>query len=120
MSVRWQTIRGKQVLFVDYSGCTSEEDMLATYEEQARIQHGHGQKALVLSDMTGTSIGTAYMKRVTEGGKAHGEQLLEKAAFVGITGLKNILLDSYITLSGQKGKVASFATREEALDWLVE
>lgn len=120
MSVQWQMVRGRQVLIVDYAGCTTEEDMLATYEEQSRIQHELGERSLVLSDLTGTSIGSAYMKRVSEGGKAHGDQLLEKAAFVGITGLKNILLDSYIAVSGQKGKVRSFATREEALDWLVE
>jgi len=120
MGVQWMEHAGKRILYVDYSGCTTEEEMLATYELQAQQMRLQPSKSLVLSNFTGASVGSAYMKRVSEGGKSHGSDLLEKSAFVGITGLKNILLDGYASVTGLKDKIRTFDSEAEAFNWLVE
>lgn len=108
------------MLVVAYADCPSEAEMIATYEEQARLMHERGTPTLVLSDFTGSSIGSAFMKRVNEGSKAYGAELLERDALVGVTGLKTILLDGYLSVTGLKDRVRTFDDRADALAWLVE
>ncbi len=43
--------------------------------------------------------------------------MVEKTAVVGVTGLKKVLADAIAKFSGTHTKY--FATKEEALDWLV-
>lgn len=120
MSVEWRERAGKKYLYVCYRDCHSEEEMLATYEEQATQMRSRPTKTRVLSNFEGASVGSAYMKRVNEGGKERGAALLEKAAFVGITGLKAILLDGYCRLTGLGDRIRTFDDEESALRWLVE
>lgn len=119
MGVEWREHRGRKYLHVDYTTCHSEAEMLETYEQQAKLMAVQPRKTLVLSDLTGSSVGSAYMERVKAGGSERGQQLLEKAAFVGVGGLKAILLNGYITVTGLGDKVRGFDTEAEALDWLV-
>jgi len=48
MGVRWIEHAGKRILYVDYSGCTTEDEMLATYELQAQQMRLASKKSLVL------------------------------------------------------------------------
>lgn len=118
MGVEWREHQGRKYLHVDYLACKTEEEMLATYEVQAKLMAVQPHKTLVLSDFTGASVGSAYMRRVQSGGAERGEQLLEKAAFVGVGGLKSILLNGFATAAGLKDKVRGFETEAEALRWL--
>jgi hypothetical protein len=118
MGVEWREHQGHRYLHVDYSECKTESEMLATYEEQAKLMAVQPHKTLVLSDLTGASVSSAYMERVKTGGRERGEQLLEKAAFIGVGGLKSILLNGYATMTGLQDKVHGFETETEALNWL--
>jgi len=60
------------------------------------------------------------MKRVSEGGQSQGALLLEKAAFVGVGGLKSILLDGYVRVTGLGDKIRGFDDEADALAWLTE
>jgi hypothetical protein len=119
MGAEWRKYVGTPYLYVDYSGCTSQEEMLATYEQQVNEMKAAGRRSLVLSNFAGSSVSSAFMQRAQEGGAARGADLLEKSAMVGITGLKNILLDGYVKNTGLSGKVRAFEDEQEAITWLV-
>ncbi|MDO8848260.1 MAG: hypothetical protein Q7W51_07750 [Coriobacteriia bacterium] len=118
MGVQWIDHAGKRILYVDYSQCKTEEEMLAIYEMQAQQMRLQPRTSLVLSSFGGASIGSAYMKRVSEGGRTQGDLLLDKAAFLGVDGLKGILFDGYVRVTGLGDKVKTFDNEADALAWL--
>lgn len=118
MGVRWIEHAGKRILYVDYSEANTEEEMLAIYEMQAQQMRLQPKRSLVLSNFANASIGSAYMKRVSEGGRGQGAAMLDKAAFVGVGGLKGILLDGYVRVTGLGEKVRGFDDEADALTWL--
>lgn len=120
MGVKWIEHAGKRILHVDYSECKTEDEMLAVYEQQAQQMRLQPRRSLVLSNFGGASVGTHYMKRVSEGGQGQGAQMLDKAAFVGVGGLKGILLDGYVRVTGLGEKIKGFETEADALDWLTQ
>jgi len=120
MGVRWVEHLGKRILYVDYSECTNEAEMLAVYEQQAQQMRMQPKKTSVLSNFGDASIGSAYMKRVTEGGQSQASAMLEKAAFVGVGGLKGILLEGYIRVTGLGEKIRAFDNDADALAWLTK
>ncbi len=120
MGVKWIEHAGKRILYVDYAECTNEDDMLAIYEQQAQQMRLQPRKSLVLSNFGGASVGTTFMKRVSDGGKEKGAQMLEKAAFVGVGGLKGILLDGYARVTGLGDKIKSFEDEASAIAWLTK
>jgi len=119
MGVEWREFAGKRYLYVDYTRCTSETEMIETYEKQAQQMRLQPRQSLVLSNFSGASVGSEYMKRVNEGGTSSGATMLEKAAFVGLGGLKSILFDGYTRFTRLGDKVKSFDNEADALDWLV-
>lgn len=118
MGVEWRHDHGRQYLYVDYESTLSEDRMLEIYEEQARQMRLQPHKTRVLSNLTGASVGSRFMERVRAGGEEHGQDWLEKSAFVGVSGLKSILLDGYTKSTHLEGKIGAFDTEAEALDWL--
>jgi hypothetical protein len=120
---RWITYKGVQLLYVDYTSCTSDQEMLATMEEEARMLKAYSGRPLALDNLTGTTISSAFMSRAKELGKEvareHGGRRGQKTALLGITGFKQALLQTFIFLTGYKS-IRSFSSEAEALDWLVE
>lgn len=119
MGVEWRDFAGKRYLYVDYTRCASEAEMIETYEQQAQQMRLQPKQSLVLSNFSGATVGSEYMKRVNEGGASAAANMLDKAAFVGLGGLKSILFDGYTRFTGLGNKVKSFDNEADALEWLV-
>jgi hypothetical protein len=119
MSVEWREHRGERVLYVDYSDWATEEQMLETFEQQARLMRAHARPTLVLSDFAGTHVGSAFMERVKQGGSENAG-LLRRNALLGITGLKGILLTGFGAVTGLGARIKAFEDERSALDWLVD
>ncbi|MFA9393067.1 MAG: hypothetical protein ACERKD_24885 [Prolixibacteraceae bacterium] len=118
MSIKYINHKGKQILYIDYSNCSTIEDSLRVLEmvkdEYARTT---GQ-LLTLNNFEGAFGSTAYMNQANKYAKEIFNARTSKNAALGITGIKKILLYGHNTIA--KDKIMSFDTKEEALDYLVK
>jgi hypothetical protein len=108
--------RGKEVVLVDMTNLTPEM-MLAVAEEcRKTVTTLPKGSALTLTDVTGSEFSkdtVNKMQQITAANKDH----VYRAALVGVTGLKQIIVNSVAMFSKRDLKL--FETRETGLDWLV-
>jgi hypothetical protein len=93
--------------------------MLATLEEQIQILHDAPVPVLVISNYTECSVSIEYMTRLKAINQEVRDQKMLKNAVLGITGLKVIMLQSYIHFT-RASNIQAFDTEAAALAWLVE
>ena len=117
MPASWIEHRGRQVLFFDYGGQKSDEALIATLEAGSAMMQPLRRPALLYNDFEGSVVGSTFMRRVKEVGRMNA-RLIDRSALTGISGLKIIFLNAYLRATGERNTRA-FATREEALDFLV-
>ncbi len=114
--IRLITHRGKQVLLVDVSNCTSAEmtelaRLVPTYLASEPLG-----SVLLLADFTGSKFDkTAFesLKQATVYDRPH----LKRSAWVGTETLPKVFYENLKAFSQRD--LPTFKTREEALDWLV-
>lgn len=120
MKSRWITHGGKRIFLVDYSDFGSN---IALIREEAKsiieaVTREPLNSVLTLSDVRGTT-GTldtlAIMKRVVTSTNRH----VRRRAVVGVSGLRQSLLDMVNRVTGNK-PFAAFEDIEAAKDWLVK
>lgn len=119
MSVKWIEHAGERVLYADYRDCRNEEEMLAVLEEQGRQLRMRPVKTRLLSNFEGVSVGSGFMNEVKKRGTESGSRLIERNAVLGISGLKGILLDGFVMVTGMRDSVRAFDSEAAALEWLV-
>lgn len=109
--------KGRKILYLDGSNCNAEEalTLIATARDIIRSQP---EKSLyTFTDITNSRFNekvTEAMKEYVAGNKPY----VVAAAVVGVTGLKQIILNSILKISGRK--LMMFDRHAQALDWLVE
>ena len=116
MKVEWITYKGKKILFTNYNNVKSQAEMLSILNETFELVRSTPGQILALTDATNAATGPDFMKAAKEQGKPLTHKI-DKSAAIGITGLKGMLLKGYNLFTGDKMK--PFATKEEALDYLV-
>jgi hypothetical protein len=107
----------KKILLIDGSNCTIEEAPAALAKAREIIRSRPEKSVLTLTDLTNARFNdkiAAEMKETISGNKPY----VYAAAVVGVTGLKQIFLNSILKLTGRK--LALFNTVEQAKDWLAE
>ncbi|MBN1426740.1 MAG: hypothetical protein JXB07_00050 [Anaerolineae bacterium] len=117
MSVQWITYKGKKILYGDYKGL-KDADLLNALKTENEILQQSPDKVLILEDFTGALSDIAVINYLKSVGKA-AEMKTEKAALVGILGLKRLMLVTYNRISGADEHQRLFATIDEAKEWLV-
>ena len=115
--VRFIHHRGKPILFLDFSHCSTDE-VFKTIDEAKQIIRTQPQKSvLTLTDVTNTKYNmetTQAMKELANGNKPY----VKAGAVVGIDGLKKIIYEAVTRFSGRN--IPVFDDVEKAKDWLVE
>ncbi len=106
--------KGKDILYVDYTGMTKEE-VLKTMDDATAFALKENRPLLRLSNMTGVFAVKEVVEKAQYSGKVTNHLTIKRAA-VGITGAKKILLNAYNRVSGNSTRV--FDTVEDAKDWL--
>jgi hypothetical protein len=117
MGAEWILYKGKKILYVKYGGLKPDEMLDLIRKATQMIVDSRSNQILSLSDLTDCFVNNEF----TELSKKQGAislPLTKKAAVVGITGIKNILLKAVNAFS-PKPRVP-FDTVQEAKDWLVE
>jgi hypothetical protein len=116
--IRWITHKGKKILYADYKGLKTDEELIANLHLEAKFMKESPTKVLSLADYTGIEGNKRVMAELKKLGKEILKEKTEKSAVLGVTGLKAVLLIAYNTIT--RDKVVPFNTEQEALDYLAE
>ena len=117
--VRFIEHRGQRVLLLDYSGMSDEREMLEMVEERTEIVSREPRgSVLTLADLSGVQLTKLVIQRVKEANVLD-HPFVRRAALVGIESAQpKGAVDAVGTFAAKHW--GRFATREEALEWLVE
>lgn len=117
MGVEWIEHKGKKILYIQYTGLKQSEMLDLIIKASQMILESKSNEVLSLTDVTDCFINNDFMELSKKQGLIT-LPLTQKAAVVGITGLKSILLKASNAFT-PKPRVP-FETIEQAKDWLAE
>jgi hypothetical protein len=109
--------KGKKFLYIDLSKGTVEEGLAVIAKAKGIIRSQPEKSVLVFTDVTDARFNpevTDALKEYVAGNKPY----VVASAVIGVTGLKQILVNAIMKFSGRK--LVMFNTKEQSLDWLVE
>jgi len=109
------THNGKLVLFIDYSKCQNQQEMISLLNEAVSHYRNSPNNIRILSDFTDAYGGIDFMTKLKSYGKELGDKT-DKAAVVGVEGVKEILLKGYNMIAKKPTK--SFRNKIQALNYL--
>ncbi len=115
---KWIEAKGKKILYSDYSGLKTTEELVAVLDEQIKQASLVPSKFLGMSNFADASVSSEFMDKINKAGKEIFEAKVEKIAVLGITGLKSVLFQAYMRFTGAK-TTKTFNTEEEAIAYLV-
>jgi hypothetical protein len=116
MGAEWIEHKGKKILYIKYGGLKPEQMLDLILQATQMIVDAKSDQVLSLTDVTGCYVSKEFVELSKKQSKIS-LPLTKKAAIVGVTGLKKILLEAVNKFS-PKSRVP-FETLEEARDWLV-
>jgi len=105
---------GKKILHLNFANCSVDEVFQTIEMSKAAIRTQSPASVLTLTDVTNT----AFNRKVSEAMKefvVHNKPYVV-AAVVGVTGLKQVILNAVMKLNGRK--LTAYHTLAEARDWL--
>jgi hypothetical protein len=114
--IRFIEHQGKRILQADFSHANAH-DMLLLLEELRRVVAQEPRASLVtFSDWTGATVDHAVAMKVKEV-LTLDRPFVKKTAWVGTESIPHAFMENFHTFSQRE--IATFKTREEAMDWLV-
>jgi hypothetical protein len=117
MSAQWILHKGKKILHISYIDLSPEKRLDQVREATRMIVESGSKECLSVSDLTGCFVDRAFIELAKQQSKIS-LPLTRKAAVVGVTGIKRILLDAVNAISPKARK--PFDTVDLAKEWLVE
>ena len=117
MSVSIITHKGREIVYADYTACQSQEDIIEVAKrcEAAMIDK---QNVRCLHNFIDVTVTTKALNYGKEAANNTWNDRVTRGAFLGVTGIKKILLQGFNLVS--KIKWIPFETETEALDYLAE
>jgi hypothetical protein len=117
MPANWIEINKKKIFYVDYRGLKTQDEMIENLKTAAGLLLDSEPHFLFLADFRGATIGYEFQKQSNKLSTTIKKLQPEKAAIIGITGLKKLILNAFNLIN--KEKVVPFKTKEEAIAYLV-
>jgi len=115
--IRFIVHDGKKILLCDLSNCSAAEvKRIAELVPKFVTTHPKGS-LLLLADFTGAEFDRDAFAAMKEGA-VFDRPHIKKSAWVGTDNLPNVFYENLKAFS--RRDLPTFATREEALDWLVK
>jgi hypothetical protein len=118
MPVEVITYNNKRIVFGDFSKCNTKEKMIDKLSELELLMLKQPGKVLYLADLSNTFGSVEFMNAVKNVAKRTFNIKVEKAALLGIVGIKKVLLNGFNTVS--QNKFEPFDTKEQALEFLTK
>ncbi len=117
MSIEWMDHNGKKILYINYAGLSSPEELDQIKKATQVLVDTRKNDNLTLSDLRNALVTQDFVDLSKEMGKTS-RHYTKKAAVLGVEGVRKILLRAVNTFSGNPRE--PFSTLEEAKDWLVK
>jgi hypothetical protein len=108
--------RHKQIMLIDFSGCTSQQIIELVVEAEAQIAEHPTSSVLTLADFTNAQVDKTAATRIKEA-LVLDRPYVKRSAWVGTDSLPHVFYEHFKTFS--RREFPTFRTREEAMDWLV-
>jgi len=108
--------RGQKIMLIDFSHCESQQIQQIVNEVQEEVSDHARGSVLTLADFTGAQVDKAAATRIKEA-LALDRPYVKRSAWVGTESLPKVFYENFKTFSQRD--FPTFATREEAMDWLV-
>ena len=115
--IRFVAHKGQQILLIDFSHCEPKQLLRIVDEVQAEVSDHPRDSVLTLADFTGAQIDKAVATRIKEA-LTMDRPYVKRSAWVGTESLPKVFYENFRTFS--RRDFPTFATREEAMDWLVK
>jgi hypothetical protein len=115
--IRFVTHREQRILLFDFTGCTAEEVAELAERVPQTVTAEPANSVLAVADFSGAEFSRDAVERIkiaTALDRPH----IKRSAWVGIENLPKALYDSIRSFSAREFPV--FATREEAMNYLVD
>ena len=117
MAVSTFKYKGKRIYLADYSD-QNEAELFNTLNEVAEFCEKLDKKVLWLCNFEGTTITTVFANAVNTVSKEKIVPKVEKAAIIGISPIRKVLLNYFNSFTG--GHFVGFSDEESAKEYLVE
>ena len=107
--------KGKVILHLDFSDCKADEVLAVIAQAKSVIATQRPGSVLTLTDVTSAGFNSTVseaMKQFVQ----HNKPYVAAAAVVGVTGLKQIILNAVMKFSGRH--FHAFNSLDQAKDWL--
>lgn len=114
--VRYITHHGQRVLLADVTNCTIAEMMALGRLVPTYLANEPPNSVLLLADFSGSKFDKAALETLKQA-TVYDRPHLKRSAWVGLEGMPKVFYENLKSFSQRDLPV--FATREEALDWLV-
>lgn len=108
--------KGQAIFVIDFSHCSGKDILLLLDQVRADIARHTPGSMLTLADFTGAHIDKAVATRMKEV-LTLDRPYVKRSAWVGTDSLPHVFYENFKSFSQRDFPV--FATREEAMDWLV-
>ena len=115
--IRFIEHQGKQIMLIDFSGCTPEQILAVVAEVQDQIAEQPRDSVLTLADFTDARVDKTVAIRIKEA-LVFDRPYVKRSAWVGTEQLPKVLYENFKSFSQRD--FPAFKTREDAMDWLVE
>jgi hypothetical protein len=114
--IRFIEHRGKPILLLDFSHAHAHEmQLLLEYVRITVARHGH-ESLVTLADFSGCEVDHAVATKIKEV-LTLDRPFVKKTAWVGAESVPHAFMENFQSFSQRE--IATFKTREEAMDWLV-
>lgn len=107
--------KGRKILHLDFSDCKSPEVLQIIEQAKHTIKSQSHRSVYTLTDVTNTAFNSAVSDAMKEF-VLHNKPYVAASAVVGVTGLKQIIFNAVMKLSGRK--LTAFESLDAAKDWL--
>ena len=120
MKTGWIHYKTYEILYVDYAGGKTEEELLANlFAAKPLLQGRQSQKIRILLDVTGSFSTPKFMSEAKKLEREFMYQFDTRRAVIGINGIKRLVLDGFNIFVHEKHRIKPFSTKDEALEYLV-
>ena len=109
--------QGKQILILDYSNATALQMQLLLEQVRITVAQHSRESLLTLADFTGAEVDRTVATRIKEV-LTLDRPFVKKTAWVGTENIPHAFMEGFHQFSQRD--IATFNTREEAMDWLVD
>jgi hypothetical protein len=109
--------KGKQILKFDFSHATPQQMQLLLEHIRITVAQHARESLVTFADYTGATVDHAVATKIKEV-LTLDRPFVKKTAWIGTEGIPRAFMESFRNFSQRE--IATFKTRDEALDWLVE